>query len=183
MNSQVLDHPGIQKAVEFARKAHGLQQRKYTQVPYVEHPLEVLQILLQAGEYDLELLQAALLHDVVEDTHITLADIEIQFGPRVANYVEQMTDVSKPEDGPRTYRKALDLEHLKNTSYEGATIKLADIISNTQNIAHYDPEFAKIYLQEKKAQLAILTHGNGKLWRAANQVIQLNEMQLNGKTY
>ena len=181
MTSSVLDHPAIQKALEFARKAHGLQKRKYTHEPYIEHPLEVLQILLQAGEYDLELLQAALLHDVVEDTHIVLDDIRREFGLRVADYVEQLTNVSRPEDGPRSYRKALDLEHLKQAGYEGASIKLADIISNTQNIARVAPEFAKTYLQEKKAQLAVLMHGNGRLWRSANQIIMLNEMHMKSR--
>ena len=82
---------------------------------------------------------AALLHDTVEDTATTSQDIMQEFGPSIARLVIDLTDISKPEDGNRATRKAMDRDKLSMASAEAQTIKYADLISNGKDIAKNDP--------------------------------------------
>lgn len=159
----------IEKARVFATAAHYAAHnvRKYTGEPYINHPAEVVSIL---KSYDCDadaLICAAWLHDVVEDTGVPLSVIDSEFGHYVASLVEQLTDVSKPSDGNRKTRKAIDRDHTSKCSAVAATIKLADLISNTRSIVERDPEFAKTYLAEKRLLLDVLRHGNDDLWQIA----------------
>ena len=160
----------LAKAIQFAVEAHGEQKRKYTDEPYVTHPLAVMRIV-QEVPHTTEMLVAAVLHDVVEDTPVKLAEIKQEFGPVVATYVDGLTDVSKPEDGNRATRKSLDRAHSAEQGAEVQTIKLADLIHNTASIAEYDPSFYKVYREEKKQLLKLLTKGDPTLmWRAQQQI-------------
>ena len=116
---------------------------------------------------------AALLHDVVEDTDVSLEDISIKFGPDIADLVSDLTDVSKPEDGNRATRKALDRAHTARASAAAKTIKLADLISNSRSIVEFDPHFAKVYLKEKALLLGVLTDGDQILWKKAHKSRQI----------
>ncbi|GBQ52311.1 HD domain-containing protein [Komagataeibacter sucrofermentans] len=129
----------ISRADAFTAAAHASinQCRKYTGDPYIVHPRRVAQTVKQTGARD-EVVAAALLHDVVEDTPVTLEEIRTEFGENVAALVEMVTDVSRPEDGNRRVRKAMDRDHLALASAEGQTIKLADLIDNTASITRYD---------------------------------------------
>ncbi len=163
------------KAKEFATNAHKGQKRKYTGVDYITHPAEVVDILrsIDADEY---MLAAGWLHDVVEDCGVSIDTILEVFGPHVAAMVADLTDVSKPSDGNRAFRKSLDLQHSKKALPKSKTIKLADLVSNTASIVKYDPEFAKVYLPEKKALLKVLIEGNSTLFkRACEQINCLDE--------
>lgn len=136
----------VQRAMLFAEAAHKAigQKRKYTNEPYFIHPVEVVSILTKfLPRTPQEVIAAAYLHDVVEDTCITLEDIEAHFGKTVASYVEQLTDVSKPSDGNRATRKRIDREHTAKCHPLIANVKLADLISNSRTIVKYDKEFAK----------------------------------------
>jgi hypothetical protein len=82
-----------------------------------------------------------------------------------------LTDVSKPEDGNRAERKALDREYIANATPDAKTIKLADIISNCSSIIKHDPEFAKVYLEEKRLLLEVLTEGDERLLALARHII------------
>ena len=130
----------VDRALKFATIAHADQKRKYTGKPYIVHPIEVMQIV-STVEHDEAMLAAALLHDVVEDTDIDLDTIRDVFGDDVASLVDDLTDVSKPEDGNRKVRKALDREHSAQASARAQTIKLADLISNSSDILENDPKF------------------------------------------
>lgn len=141
--------------LEFARTAHGDQKRKYTNAPYIEHPIEVAAIV-GCNVDDPEVIAAAYLHDTVEDTLVTLDQIGNRFGHRVMSLVEEVTDISKPEHGNRETRKAMDRAHLAKASAYGKVIKLADLISNTSSIVAYDVNFAKVYLREKALLLPLL---------------------------
>lgn len=154
------------RALLFASDAHCEQKRKYTHEPYINHPIEVAAIVC-AVTGDEEMIAAAYLHDVVEDCGVKLSEIEEKFGPEVAKLVEELTDVSKPEDGNRQKRKELDRLHLAKASPRAKTIKLADLISNTRSIKEHDPDFAKIYLAEKEKLLAVLTEGDRSLYKIA----------------
>ena len=123
----------LDKAIQFATKAHEGQTRKYTGEPYIVHPLSVMEIV-KTVDHTEEMLMAAVLHDTVEDTDVTLQDIDREFGPVVAQLVEELTDVSKPEDGNRAFRKGLDREHSAQASAQGQTIKIADLLDNTKSI-------------------------------------------------
>lgn len=155
----------------FAAAAHINQKRKYTGEPYVNHCLDVMTTLGQFTN-DLPSLSAAVLHDVLEDTPITSAQLLHTFGLEITNLVIEVTDVSRFEDGNRKVRKEIDRQHLAKSSHRGASIKLADLISNTKSIVKHDHNFAVVYLREKKKLLEILKHGNTSLWELANKTLE-----------
>lgn len=142
----------IVKALQFAIVAHGDQKRKYTGLPYVTHCIEVAQTVVLHGGTT-EQVAAALLHDTVEDTDVTIKQIHDEFGFEIGTLVGWLTDVSLPEDGNRAARKALDRAHTLAAPHDAQFVKLADLISNTTSIVDHDPNFAKVYLAEKKAIL------------------------------
>src|ERR1700716_264036 len=117
----------VERAREFARRKHADQLRKYTGEPYFVHLEEVARIVENLG-FSEDVVAAAYLHDVLEDTATTRAELEEQFGPRVADLVAQVTDVSRPADGNRAKRKALDCAHLAQAEADAQSIKLADLI-------------------------------------------------------
>ena len=164
------DTPLINKAKMLAGKAHEGQMRKYSGMPYIVHPIEVATIVQSVDHTD-EMIAAALLHDVVEDTEYTVADISKEVSPKVAELVKGLTDVSKPEDGNRKTRKAMDKDHLAKQSAEVQTIKLADVISNSQDIKANDPSFAKVYIEEMKALLEVLDKGDKTLYAKAKEIV------------
>lgn len=164
------------KAKESATRVHTGQLRKYTGTPYIEHPAAVVE-LVRSVEHTEEMLAAAWLHDVVEDCGVTFGELCDYFGWGTYDLVYHLTDVSHPTDGNRQIRKQKDLDHLRQAPPEAKTIKLADIIDNTSSIVKYDPEFAKVYLEEKKSLLQVLREGNSILWDRANKI--LSEQKLN----
>ena len=131
------------------------QKRKYTGEPYIVHPVEVSEIVAWHNGSK-EMIAAALLHDTVEDTDVTIDDIRNEFGNAVALLVDDLTDVSKLEDGNRATRKAMDRDHTANASAAAMVIKAADLISNSKSIAEHDPKFAKVYFEEKRALLDVM---------------------------
>jgi (p)ppGpp synthase/HD superfamily hydrolase len=162
----------VERARIFATAAHAAvgQTRKYTGEPYVVHPIEVSEIVASVGGTD-AMVAAALLHDVLEDTDVTFDVLEAEFGLEVAELVLWLTDVSKPEDGNRSTRKALDRQHSAAAPAEAQTIKVADLISNTRSIVAHDPGFAKLYLEEKRMLLEVLTKADLHLLTVARQQV------------
>ena len=161
----------IEKAEQFAVQAHGPQKRKYTGEPYIVHPIEVSQIVRTVPHTN-AMVAAAILHDVIEDTEATYDDVVVNFGVVIADLVNELTDVSKPEDGNRAVRKALDRAHLAKASADAQTIKLADVISNSKDIKVNDPKFAKVYLEEKRFMVQSLTQADPILLERAQQQIK-----------
>lgn len=148
----------VDRARIFATAAHAAvgQKRKYTGEPYIVHPAEVVEILRGRSYTTPEMLAAAWLHDVLEDTQVNPMDLDAMFGRDISLMVVYLTDV--PRDyGNRETRKAADLRRLSDAPFEVQTIKVADMISNTSTIVKYDPNFAKVYLQEKAALLDAMT--------------------------
>lgn len=163
----------VERAYVFANIAHESigQKRKYTGDPYITHPVTVSAIVATVGHTQV-MLAAALLHDMVEDTPVTIEDIEREFGLEVAELVAWLTDVSQPTDGNRAARKAMDREHVAIAPAAAQTIKLADLIDNSASIMAHDPKFAPAYLSEKAQLLAVLKKGDPVLWDRANSVLQ-----------
>lgn len=170
----------ILKAISFATKAHGNQKRKYTDEPYMVHPLEVAELLIRVGITDDDIIIAAILHDVVEDTEVSIEDVETAFGIGVRTLVYYLTDISQQSDGNRVSRKTIDRNHISCGPQDAKTIKLADLISNTRDICKHDPKFAKVYLEEKKILLPFLTGGNQFLWKLANELLseKVSELEI-----
>lgn len=166
----------ILDALSYARSAHAQvvnpdgslgQKRKYTGEPYITHPIAVAGIVAAVEGHTREMLAAAFLHDTVEDTRdnpeetrITVGKLAQRFGPTVADYVDWLSDLSTPADGNRAARKTAERERLARAPAAAQTIKLADLIHNTQSIVAHDPSFARLYLEEKLALLEVLTRGD-----------------------
>lgn len=165
----------IEKARIFATAAHAAvgQVRKYTSEPYIVHPMEVQQLVASTRGATDEMQAAALLHDTLEDTEVTYALLHAEFGLVVADYVLWLSDVSKPEDGNRSYRKMLDRQHIAAAPAEVQTIKVADLIANTRSILAHDKNFAKVYLDEKRQLMDVLTKADAGL--RARALAQLDE--------
>lgn len=162
----------VERARVFATAAHAAvkQVRKYTFEPYIVHPAEVASIVATVPHTD-EMLAAAWLHDTVEDTGVTMVDITREFGHDVASLVGWLTDVSRPEDGNRAVRKAIDRDHTACAPAEAQTVKLADLIANSRSIMAHDPTFARVYLEEKKMLLEVLSRGDATLMTEARRIV------------
>jgi len=163
----------VLRARDFAIKAHSRinHRRKYSNEPYDVHLKDVADIIKTVTD-DQELIAAAWLHDIVEDTPATFLELEQKFGPAIAQLVAEVTDVSSPGNGNRATRKAIDRAHLARASVRGKTIKLADLIDNCRDICNHDPAFAKVYLTEMSGLLEVLQEGHPKLLARATSLMQ-----------
>jgi (p)ppGpp synthase/HD superfamily hydrolase len=192
----------IEKALVFATATHAAvaQKRKYTGEDYIVHPIAVAERVRALPNATPDMVTAALLHDTVEDTRkwvdengnpikeptkhfknggrvvliegITLNLIKAEFGPRVAEIVDGMTEASMPWDGNRMQRKAIDRAHLSKMDGEIQSAKLCDIWHNVHNIAEFDPGFAQKYLAEKWADLGVMSKADPELLAEVRNFIQ-----------
>jgi GTP diphosphokinase / guanosine-3',5'-bis(diphosphate) 3'-diphosphatase len=126
-------------AAAFAANKHTGQKRKGEGAePYINHPLEVANLIASVGSVeDPDILQAALLHDTVEDTGTTREDLEARFGPAVAGIVMELTD---DKSLPKAERKRLQVEHAPHLSDGAKIVKIADKISNITDILERPPK-------------------------------------------
>ncbi|HHP7244579.1 MAG TPA: HD domain-containing protein [Elainellaceae cyanobacterium] len=129
----------ILKAADFAARKHHDQRRKgIDAAPYINHPIELANLLWhQANVRDEVTIAAALLHDTVEDTDTTLADLHREFGTDVQNVVAEVTD---DKSLPKETRKQLQVEHAPHLSDRARLVKLADKISNLREVLSSPPE-------------------------------------------
>ncbi len=130
------------KALAYAAEKHSTQRRKDSDAsPYINHPIQVAEVLATAGRVDdLAILVAAILHDTVEDTEATTEELEDLFGSEVAGLVAEITD---DKSLPKTERKRLQVEHAPHLSNKAKQIKIADKACNVREIgsrppAHWD---------------------------------------------
>lgn len=158
----------VERAIDFATKAHRRidQRRKYTSQPFETHLRHVAGIVAEVAD-DAEMIAAAWLHDTVEDTPATLDDVEREFGREVRGLVAELTDVSRPSDGNRSQRKAIDRERLSRASARSKTIKLADLIDNCPDICKHDARFGRVFLDEMARLLRVLGDGHPQLLERA----------------
>ena len=126
------------KAVKFSAEKHKTQRRKGAEgSPYINHPIDVAEMLWNAGSVrDIHVIVAAILHDTVEDTQTTPSEIEEHFGPAVRSLVQEVTD---DKSLPKPERKRLQIEHAPHLSTGAKQIKLADKISNIHDVAFAPP--------------------------------------------
>lgn len=165
------DNVLIGYAAGIAAAAHHKQNRKYMDELYYIHCMDVAEILSEFNQ-PVEVICAGFLHDVLEDTEITEEYLREIILDDIVDLVLEVTDVSIGSGENRATRKAMDRDHVAQSSHGGANIKLADLISNTKTIAKYDRDFAKVYLAEKELLLEVLKHGNQALWDLAFKTLQ-----------
>ena len=132
------DLPKFLEAISFAAKKHATQRRKGAdEQPYINHVLEVANLLANVGAVeDYDVLIAAVLHDTVEDTKTTEAEITEQFGAKVGKIVMEVTD---DKSLPKARRKELQIEHAPHLSKGAKLVKLGDKISNINDVSENPP--------------------------------------------
>jgi (p)ppGpp synthase/HD superfamily hydrolase len=170
----------IEAAKDYAHRAHDAikQVRKYSGKPYWTHTDQVAGIVATVTN-DEEVISAAHLHDVLEDVFPereiwSESAIRSQFGLRVADLVVELTDEFTKEKYPnlnRAARKKFERERIGNCSPDAKTIKCADIISNLSDLSEQDPDFAKVYFDEKGRAMTFLIGAHPTLHRQAVDLI------------
>ena len=170
----------ISLARTFAIGAHESigQKRKYTNEPYWHHCEEVAKLThMLIPNASNTAIAAAWLHDVVEDTYVTIPCIAQVFGYDVAKYVDCLTSVPK-DYGTRAERKAQDRHRLTVSPPEVQSIKLADISHNISSIVEHDPKFAKVYIPEKLEMLKVLDRASPAAIDYATAILSRAQTQL-----
>jgi len=126
------------KALRFSADKHRNQRRKdRAQSPYINHPIEVVQLLWEVGGVrDIDVLLAAVLHDTIEDTETSSEDIREAFGEAVMGFVLEVTD---DKSLPKGERKRLQIETAAHKSFGAKLVKLADKSCNVRNLVSTPP--------------------------------------------
>ena len=128
-----LDTTLFDQAVLFATEAHHGTERRGKAYPYIIHPMEAVSIVASITN-DQELLVAALLHDTVEDTEVTIEQVRERFGDRVASLVQHET-APLPDDAPWRQRKEAQIAQLAAAPYDSKVVAIGDKLSNLRAIA------------------------------------------------
>lgn len=138
MHPEVPGIPSLFKALKFAADRHRNQRRKGSDAfPYINHLIEVADLLSRVGGVvDITTLEAAILHDTLEDTETTASELDGQFGSEVRRLVEEVTDDKKL---PKQERKRLQVERAPWLSLPAKQIKIADKISNIRDVTYFPP--------------------------------------------
>lgn len=132
-----LDTSLLDRAIIFAVKAHAGTERRGKGFPYIVHPLEAVEIVATITP-DQELLAAAALHDVVEDTDVSVDEIRAEFGDRIAALVAAESDTFEEgvsEEDSWHFRKRAAIERLASASHDAKIVALGDKLSNMRAIA------------------------------------------------
>ena len=164
-----------QKIYDFVSLQHGTQVRKYSGEPYVNHCLEVAELVYEYTGSE-SMWVAAMCHDLLEDTKcdetcliiaLNKAEMYLTQYPNIITLVNNLTDEFTSEKYPKLNRKERKLKEairLEEFGPRTHTIKYADIISNTRSIVAYDSKFALTYLPEKVQLLHYMRKGDINLY-------------------
>lgn len=140
----------LSRAILFATIAHSEQSRTDGS-PYVVHPIRVYDMVrMYTRDYDI--LCAAILHDTVEDTEVTLSQISGEFNDKVAEYVDQLTNKYSDHLEHEAKLSATE-EHCKHISMEAAHVKLADRWDNLNDLKSWKPARILRYCENTEAML------------------------------
>ncbi len=172
----------ILHAASFAARKHKDQRRKGSDaVPYINHPLEVANILADIGNIDdVDILSAAILHDTIEDTETTVQELAEHFGTRVCGFVVEVTD---DKSLPKQVRKQLQIEHAPHLSAGAKQIKLADKISNIRDVTQnpaigWDDNRRREYVEWGIAVVAGLRGINSDLEACFDEIVARSQNTL-----
>ncbi|MCX6311741.1 MAG: HD domain-containing protein [Bacteroidetes bacterium] len=167
-------------AILFAAESHAGQFRKDGITPYINHPLEVMHLLIHTGEInDPEILIAAVLHDVVEDTNITIQEITDRFGEKVAKIVLELTDDKSLTKEERKMQQLISAIQLSESAKH---IRISDKICNVYDILYAPPgdwglERRKDYIVWANAVVGKIRGSNEKL------EIRFDELIIEGNNF
>ena len=137
MANEPLDTQLLDKAIEFAVKAHSGTARRGKGFPYIVHPMEAMEIV-STMTADQELLAAAALHDTVEDTGVTVEQLREEFGDRIAELVASESDTideGVSEEESWRSRKEAGIRRLSRATRDEKIVALGDKLSNMRAIA------------------------------------------------
>lgn len=149
----------ILKAAAITVRAHQGQKRKYNGRPYVTHPARVAgRVGLLPGVTE-EMVAAAYLHDVLEDTPITKEEIDREISPQVGYYVDWLTNRSKGGGLPRAGCKMLDRQRLAEAPIQVKQIKALDRIDNLLELLDAPADFKRLYAEESLLLADVLGSG------------------------
>lgn len=174
----------VLRALALADRLHAGHKRKYTGEPYVNHLREVALLVSAAGLPPVAV-AAALLHDSIEDVDATRDSLTEALGPggrEVADLVWEVTDLDERDKSfkrfNRATRKEMMRDSLAKATYNAKSIKLADTISNSRDVADHDPKFAVQYLKEMEALLPALADGSTFLYALAKESVARGKHKL-----
>ena len=156
----------LRRAYQFSARYH-MAQVRLSGAPFLSHPLEVAHILADL-RLDVPTIATALLHDVVEDTSVTLDEVRENFGEEVAHLVEGVTKISRLDFSSREERQAENVRKMLLAMVDDLRvilIKLADRLHNMRTLQYMSPEKQRSVAQETLDIYAPLAHrmGMGKI--------------------
>ncbi len=159
------------KAVSYAAMKHDGQKRKDGKTPYIAHPFRVCLTLRHAfGVEDDEVLMAALLHDVIEDTTADFDEVEAEFGMKVAEWVALL---SKDKRLPKGTREPAYEAQVSGAPVEVQLVKLADLHDNILDSRFYRPKSFEKVLERAKSTIGKLKTTDPRLRKAVDAVQSL----------
>lgn len=174
-----LDSELVRKAAGFAQNAHQGQLRKYNQAPYITHPARVAALTEKLEGATPEMVAAAWLHDVVEDTPVTLETIRIEFGEKVAELVKWLTNEPKVPGENRAARKQKAAIRLNKAPKEAQRIKMLDRMDNLGEMDFKeDSDFVKVYIAESWTLLYAVGNADTELQAKFEAAIKVAEVNL-----
>ena len=169
----------ILKAIRFAAEKHSDQRRKDSKSsPYINHPIQVAEMLWTIGDVREDtLLVASILHDTIEDTDTQPEEIKAEFGEDVLALVLEVTD---DKSLPKLKRKQLQVERAPHKTRNAKLLKLADKISNVQDIITSPP---KDWSLERKQEYLLWTEQVVAGLRGVNEKLEMHydDLLANGK--
>lgn len=179
----------VHQAYEFAKLRHGNQKRKYTNKPYITHPVSVAHKVYTIQPYP-DYVIAAIFHDLVEDTDTTIKEIDDMYGYQISSMVAALTKPPITPGNNRASRTKQYISQLRVANDAVKLIKLADILDNIGSIVQNDPKFASLYINESIQKWEVIKDGmyNEKLNREFVDVVRysrraLDEYELQKKLY
>lgn len=185
MNWNMNNIKTLTQAISFAAKKHAHQKRKGADgQPYINHPLEVLNLLTNVGAVEnFDVLIAAVLHDTIEDTDTTREEIIELFGTEVCRMVLELTD---DKSLPKAERKRLQIEHAPHISTGAQQIKLCDKISNIGDVIKNPPDGWSLkrrieYVEWGENVVAGLRGANARLEKCFDELIEKAKTRLSEK--
>lgn len=153
----------VKDAIRVAEHRHDGQVRRYTNQPYVTHPMAVAELVFLFDELGVKPLNnledsiiAALLHDIVEDTDMKYSEIQELFGFNVTYMVRCLTDQVERIQGNRRLRKRLNAQLIANSPVDVQVIKVLDMFHNSLNIYEYDKKFFSTFADEFLLMLQLM---------------------------
>lgn len=173
-NLNSADRELVTCAFYFASAAHGAidQRRKYTGEPYITHPIAVAKRVAASDGATAAMIAAALLHDVVEDTELTLDMVAEHFSSEVTELVDWLTHVTTLEDGNRKVRMQIECDRVARAPAKAQTIKVCDLAHNSASILLHGGGFANVYIPEKADLLRVLNKCDATVYQEASDVVR-----------